>query len=186
MKNIFQLESETRIPKTSYIISYPHMISYFRSLDEITVPNFVCGAHMIYGWMPTILDLYPDNSESGLVDGAKILTEAQRGTNVTDEQIRILASLVNNSLIGASKLLHFVNPNSYPIWDSKIYRFFFEERAHEYRVKKIEKFREYQSYVLNIVSDPHFKQFHESINNKVGYKVTPVRAIELVMFLNSN
>ncbi len=37
-----------------------------------------------------------------------------------------------------------------------------------------------------ITSDERFKQIHTSMNRKIGYEVTPYRAVELVMFVNGS
>ena len=35
------------------------------------------------------------------------------------------------------------------------------------------------------MQDPRFPNFHETVNQKVGYPVSPLRALELVLFQNS-
>ena len=186
MKDIFKLEPYTNISReNSYIISYPYILAYFQSLKEFSVRDFVCCAHIIYGWMPTILDLHPKQSNINLHQGAKLLTSAKRDGHLPDSGIEQLKRLVNNSLIGASKLLHFTSPNKFAIWDSKIYSFVFEDKPHNYRVNQISNYREYLSLLQEIMKHPDFMLFHKSINTKIGYDVTPFRAIELIMYLNS-
>ena len=79
---------------------------------------------MVYGWMPTVLELYIANPERDLAEAAR-LTKAKNDGDLTDAEVVYLANVVNRSLVGASKLLHFVAPDKYGIWDSKIYRFVF-------------------------------------------------------------
>lgn len=187
MKDVFQLEPNTVISReNSYILSYPYILSYFQRLDKFTEGDFVCGAHIIYGWMPTVLDLYPKTENAGLSIGAKILTSVKNDGKISNQELECLAALVNNSLVGASKLLHFTAPKKFAIWDSKIYSFVFEEKPHNYRVNKLSKYREYLSRLNEIKQQPNFSSFHASVNNKMGYEVTPLRAIEVIMFLNSN
>ena len=105
MKNIFDLEPTTTIPRDkSYIISYPHFVSFFSNKASFTESDVVCGAHMIYGWMPTILDLYPSKSALSLSAAALLLTRVKQGIHLNNQDIEQLASLINNSLVGASKL----------------------------------------------------------------------------------
>ena len=80
--------------------------------------------------------------------------------------------------------MHFVAPNTFPIWDSKIYRFVFEKKPYQYRVSDISAYRHYNGIVHDIIDKNGFQEFHESVNRKTGYPVSPVRAVELVMFLN--
>jgi len=186
MKNVIELESQTKIQQdNSYLISYPHILSYFQGLNEITIADLVRGAHMIYGWMPTVLDLYPKAPNKNLSQVAILLTKVKKGEKLTDTEISEIKAVVNNSLVGASKLLHFISPQNYAIWDSKIYKFVCEKRPHNHRVNKVELYTNYLNILEEIKKTPYFSEFHNNVNKKVGYEVTPFRAIELVMFLNA-
>jgi hypothetical protein len=186
MKDIFKLEPKTDIPKnSSYVVSYPHILSHFQTIDAFSERDFVCCAHIVYGWMPTVLSLNPGNLPISLQRGAELLTQSKRKGKLTDNEVEQLRNLVNNSLVGASKLLHFSAPNQYAIWDSKIYSFVFEEPPHNYRVNQLVKYREYMSLLEDTKKTQGFEAFHESVISKVGYDISPLRAIELIMFLNS-
>jgi hypothetical protein len=103
MDDIFTLESQTEVRQdNSYILSYPHILSFFAGKSAFTATDFVVGAHMIYGWVPTALDLYAAETEGGLDFGAGILTRAKNSDILADDDIKTLAKLVNNSLVGAS------------------------------------------------------------------------------------
>ncbi len=186
MKDVFELERNTQIDRdNSYIVSYPHILAYFHSIKAFSEREFVCAAHIVYGWMPTVLDLNPAIIPFGLKRGADLLTQAKETERLTDKEIEILVKLVNNSLVGTSKLLHFTAPNAFAIWDSKIYSFVFKEKAHNYRVNQVGKYREYMSGLEKIKTRPGFEAFHESVKEKVGYGISALRAIEMIMFLNS-
>lgn len=186
MRDVFELEHTTNIlVDDSYIVSYPHLLGYFAAKTSFGVKDVVCGAHMVYGWMPTILELYSGPTKLDLVKAADLLTEARSACALTDTELRKLADLVNNSLVGASKLLHFIAPNSFAIWDSKVYSFVFNERPYHDRVNKVAKYREYLDILKELQRDQRFSQFHTSMNSKIGYTVSPLRALELVMYLNA-
>ena len=51
-----------------------------------------------------------------------LLNKAKSGNLLNSEELEIVKKCVNNSLVGTSKLLHFINPSIYAIWDSKIFR----------------------------------------------------------------
>jgi hypothetical protein len=82
-------------------------------------------------------------------------------------------------------LLHFAAPEHFAIWDSKIYAFVFEGKPWGYRVNKLGPYRQYLATLANICSQPAFPAFRASVNGKLGYDVSPLRAIELIMFLNA-
>jgi hypothetical protein len=54
MEDVFELESHTLIRQSSYIVSYPYLLGYFAK-STFDAADVVRGAHMVYGWMPTIL-----------------------------------------------------------------------------------------------------------------------------------
>jgi hypothetical protein len=184
-RSVFDLEPKTRIDRSgSYVLSYPYLLSYFEQRDFEAV-DLVRGAHMAYGWMPTVLELWPEPPNIDLDRGAELLTRARQDGALGDDEIGALASLINNSLVGASKLLHFVAPEHFAIWDSRIYRFLYDLTPHLYRIKSVERYRDYLNSLAQLRSDPRFPGFHRSVNEKLGYRVSPFRALELIMFLNA-
>lgn len=186
MRDVFSLEPITQIlPDDSYVVSYPFLLEYFASKSSFEAGDVVRGAHMVYGWMPTIVELYPEQGNEGLTLAASILTNAKRGIELSSKEIETLAALVNNSLVGASKLLHFAAPEHFPIWDSKIYSFVHEKRPHHYRVSSIEAYKNYKAVLQNLTNKAEFPSFHASVQKKLGYKISSLRALELIMFLNA-
>lgn len=186
MKNVFDLEETTTISSdVSYIISYQSLVKFFADKKNLlSINDLVCGSHMVYGWMPTVLQLYP-NSKFDLKDAVSLVNSAKAGDSLNVSQLGDLASLVNNSVVGASKLLHFVSPNNFAIWDSRIYSFIYEERPHNYRVNNPQKYLEYLELLRGMSKHVRFPDFYKSVKKKIGYEVTPFRALELVMFLRS-
>ena len=183
---VFDLEQNTYIDNSiSYLISYPHMIGFFEKKETIEPSDVVCGAHMVYGWMPTIIDLYIDGEDLTLEKAAGILTKVKQQGSLNDSELTYLSRLVNNSLVGTSKLLHFISPLKFAIWDSKVYSFFFNKRPYHHNVNKVSNYRSYMAEMVSIQDDERFPNFHLSINNKIGYEVSPLRAIELIMYLNA-
>lgn len=186
MKNVFALEPSTPIVKNdSYILSYPHIIDYFARKTSLKLGDVVCGAHMVYGWMPTILELDLNREKIDLDKTLQTLNDAKSGNDVSTEQISDLASFINNSIIGASKLLHFVAPYCFPIWDSKIYFFIHENYPYHSRVNSIKKYIEYIDILKNLKQNENFTNFYNSVQRKIGYEISPLRSLELVMFLNA-
>lgn len=186
MRDVFALERTTQIlPDDPYIASYPHLVGFFASKDSFVPGDVVCGAHMVYGWMPTVLELYPDPDGTDLVAAATLLTRAMSVGRLDRSEVESLAALVNNSLVGASKLLHFVAPARFAIWDSRVYSFVHEERPHNYRVNNVARYFDYLERLRSLKDSPEFKPFHKSVEAKLGYEVSPLRALELIMFLNA-
>jgi hypothetical protein len=186
MKDIFDIKNRAEIPiNSSYIRSYPSLIRFFEGKCVITGDDIICGAHMIYGWMPTILEIDFDQKDLDLEGAAHLLMKAREEHNLTDEEITSLARLINHSFVGASKLLHFAAPEDFAIWDSKVYSFVHRKTPYHYRINDINHYREYLNKIKHLKEDPRFDALHQYVNVNTGYPVTPMRAIELIMFLEA-
>jgi hypothetical protein len=180
--------SETQVkkfhPDNSYLLSYREFLAYFAELKEITAHNFIIGAHFTYGWMPTILELQELTKNS--YHAVAILNKAKQGATLTEDQFASLRVTINNSFVGTSKLLHFINPNNYAIWDSRVYRYINGRLPYEYQIKNPKNYLAYLTNCREITQDAAFGPVHASMNEKIGYDVTPLRAVELVMFMNNS
>src|SRR5258708_18811409 len=144
MPDLFELELTTTISKAdSYLLSYPFLLNYFAAKASITPEEVVLRCSHAYGWMPTILDLYTKKPNIDLLIAAELFNTVKVTGTLTDAQIEHLACLVNNSLVGASKLLHFISPHKFAIWDSRVYVFVNQEKAYNHRVNNVSKYRHY-------------------------------------------
>lgn len=184
LERIFELEPHLLVPKgDSYIESYPYLCSHFSEKKAIAPQDVVLGAHMVYGWMPTVLGLDTAAVRGfSLLQAAALLTVA-KSRDLDRKELSSLKGLINNSIVGTSKLLHFVEPERYPIWDSRLYGFCHDRKGHAYQVNCVDAYLSYRSELMALMSHPQFPDFHASVNTKVGYPVSGVRALELMMFL---
>jgi len=168
-------------PGDSYLLSYPEFIAYFANLDEITRHNLIIAANFTYGWMPTTFAF----KSQDFAGGVAILNAARTEGAIGERELSCLRKLIHNSLVGVSKLLHFVNPSLYAIWDRRVCTYINGSYSHG----EIQKPRNYLAYLHNcheIINDGRFKPVHASMNRKIGYDVTACRALELVMYKTGN
>lgn len=165
----------------SYNKSYYHFVKYFEGKKEITEHDLVVGANFTYGWMPTILNFKSDEFSSAIA----ILNQAKESERISNEQLYTLKQLINNSLVGVTKLLHFINPIVYAIWDSRVCNFL-TGKAHKYKIETSHLFWSYLDLCNRVSLDPAFEPIHEKYKEKVGFEITPMRTIEQIMFINSN
>jgi len=115
---------------------------------------------------------------------AALLNTAKAGSQLSAQEVDQVKGLVNNSVVGASKLLHFVNPRLCAIWDSRICKYL-EGRAHAYLVNSVDRYLAYLGVCDNLVRNPRFAKPHESVERKLGYAVSGLRAVELILFYAS-
>ena len=163
----------------NYLLSYPYFLNYFQNLESINLENLVIGISFTYSWMPTILKaLNLKNTEEVLF----ILNEVKKGKLIDEQQLTTLKTTFNNSLVGTSKLLHFINPKQYAIWDSRVFRFLNDVEPHKYRLEKPRAYIEYLNVIEELKNEKAFTAFFELMKQKVGYDITEYRALELAFF----
>ena len=177
---IIQAEQNLTVDQNdSYLVSYPEIINHFAGINHFSVHDLVICAHIVYGWMPTILELKGDGEYRAIA--AEILHVARDTGEIDITSLKLLKYVVNNSVVGPSKLLHFLRPDKFPIWDSRVCRFIFGV-SHQNIMGNPETYLEYMDNCGNVVNDARFDQVSQSVNHKVGYPVTKIRAVELIMY----
>ncbi|MCG9972759.1 hypothetical protein [Christiangramia crocea] len=176
-----EIESFKVDEKNSYLNSYQEFIEYFDEVSKIEKHHLIISSHFVYGWMPTILKLKLTNLDEILL----ILNKAKTDKVLNTEELEKLRFSINNSLVGASKLLHFINPGIYPIWDSKIFKYWSGNKS-IYGIQKPENYLEFTNQVNNTIQHTDFTEIHKKINNLLNYNVSPVRALELLIFQSYN
>jgi len=159
-----------------YLRTYPQLLRstalLAKEMGEDALPAI---AHMAYGWMPTILKKFSD-SEPDIVGSA---TKC-RSFEEASELIQSLEdSPINNSWVGMSKVLHFINPEFFPIWDSRVAKHFDLKIT---QVNKKNHFLEYLTFVAKHRNKDEVKKVEEAFVKEAGYSVSDVRACEFILF----
>jgi len=168
-------------PEHSYHKSYFHFINYFAGRNELTEQDLVIGSNFTYGWMPTILNFKSDEFDLAVA----ALNRARATTRISSPDLMVLKGLINNSLVGVSKLLHFINPQVYAIWDSRVCNFL-TGKSYKQKVENIELFWSYLDLCVRVVRAPEFERIQTRFANHIGYAISPMRIPEQIMFLSSN
>lgn len=165
-------------PNSSIHRSYRHFVAFFQNRTAISEHDFVIACHFTYGWMPTMLDL-----RGGLVESIALANQVlANGYIPNPHEIQMLANNINGSVVGTSKLLHFIRPDVHAIWDSRVYRYMHQQRPYIYRLEAPEAYSGYLNTISTLALDPRFAPLHRAFNNALGYNVTPNRFIEYVMY----
>lgn len=170
----------TAIQQRSDYISYPEFLEYFKNKEKITKHDLIIGIHFVYGWMPTIFDFRSDNFDEAI----KILNKAKKGTElITQDDLILLKGLFNNSLVGSTKLLHFINPHKYAIWDSRVYRYLTNNNNYN-QIENCNNYLDYLTFCEELIGLEGFCSLKDQIEKEVGYSMTPLRIVDLIMYLN--
>jgi len=162
----------------SYIETYQEFIQYFKNIDKIEKHHLIISTHFVYGWMPTIIHLNFKDIDKVLI----LLNSVKSGKLLNSDDLKILKECVNNSLVGLSKLLHFINPKVYAIWDSRIFRHLTDEKF-SYGIDNTNTYLKYLDGINKIIEHKDYRLLHNQIENQIKYKMEPMRVIELIMFV---
>ena len=156
----------------SYNKSYCHFVKYFKDRQQLTEHDLIIAANFTYGWMPTILEFKSDEFDLAV----SIVNKAKQSKRISDEELLVLKKLMNNSIVGVSKILHFINPNVYAIWDSRVCNFL-TGKAHAYKVQKSGLFWAYLDLCQKVAAAPEFEVIHRNYQEKVMFicSSSPIR-----------
>jgi hypothetical protein len=127
--------------------------------------------------MPTIIRL--DLKEK---DKALFLLNAVKSGHILDEnELKILKNVVNNSLVGLSKLLHFINPRDYAIWDSRIFKYITNKKS-LYGINNTKLYLDYLSEIKRLSEHEDFYKIQSLISKNFEYEIHATRVLEITMF----
>jgi hypothetical protein len=163
----------------SYIKTYPEFVTYFTKINLIEKHHLFIASHFVYGWMPTIIKLNTTDIDKVLI----LLNKAKNNHLLVADELEVIKKCLNNSLVGTSKILHFINPKLYAIWDSKIFRYIYKhEKKSTYGIANPQLYLNYLTELKSIINNFGYNDLHSKIEKKITYHISPMRAIELVMF----
>lgn len=190
MKDTNQLKAALQLVADSYtaeadiyVEMYQYYINFFKEKEVLTESDVVIGVGFTYSWMPTILK---NLNLSKLDKVTSILNNVKHRVEISNDDFLLLKEFSNNSLVGASKLLHFINPEDYAIWDSRVFKFLNNnEAAHKYKLEKVHVYRQYLSYLSNLKTSGTLDNIVATLKAKIGYPISDYRALELLFFLGS-
>lgn len=167
----------TRKTAATYRYSYDRYLQYFRDKpanEDLTEQDLYVGFGFAYSWMATIKQLDPsikiiDSAVDALNKVRSMrpadlgpLTKAGKITN--DEVLRVQRTIEPirqflGSVTGSSKLLHFVNPGIFPIWDTTIHGYCNRNRLRS----SSDSLQRYVSYTYNVHTLINNARFNETI-----------------------
>lgn len=176
---------------TGYLLTYPHLCALATPGTAGTERTFLQLAAATYGWMPRVLQVDAPHL-------ARAVAALQQGATATPQTAATVPvqdiAAVLHSVVGASKMLHFVNNAVFPIWDSRIETFRRGARARpsQAHMDNVGHYHAFVAEVHAIRAEPGFPRFYadflrayDARQHALGippYAVTEVRAIEAAAF----
>lgn len=159
-------------------ISYLEFIKYFSNIDVIERHHLIIGINFTYGWMPTIFQFKSDAFDEAIT----ILNNVKSGRIPSVDELIVLRKLFNNSIVGSSKILHFINPEKFAIFDSRVYRYLTGKGLNSDRKLIYLEYLDYLTYCNYLTNDSTFQPIHDNIITMIGYNMTKMRTGELIMY----
>ena len=125
----------------------------------------------VYGWMPKAIVEWNKNAIPRFV-------EALNAETSPSTLIELAKSCINNSVVGASKFLHFYDPDTFPIFDSIVASIAWSCWSQDAALSRYLRYRE----AVMSVSTAHTQSAKCWAEEWFGYGVSGVRAIEGLTF----
>lgn len=186
-KRLEQLENDglTNTDKEqSYLHTYPAMLRHV-SKTTFDQESLLTTALMVYGWMPTIPVLNTKQIDN-LPDRLNQLRAV--GKELETSELEQLQKFLNNSVVGASKLLHFIRPDIYPIWDSRVSVNCGGRKWNGY-INKVDTYLEYKKRLTSITGEKAFEALNQrlvvlpDLTNTNVREWTKLRVGEFLLFV---
>lgn len=168
----------------SYLQTYPHLINGIKSLMPLNQDKLLIAGSSIFSWMPTQSKIDTTLLSASLAIITNLKTHALTKENLM-QLAKTFRTIRGNSVVAASKLLHFLHPDEYPIWDSRIRR---EYKYSPTADPEEDKYIHYYKNVKLLIADSQVKTACANLNariNAAGYPgtLTTTRLVELCLFL---
>lgn len=144
------------ISKSAELEHYNQILSAAQIYQAIDWQAAVALLHMVYAWMPTMLEIGDQPPQQRQRIPAH-LERAKKGLLPSKNELEELKKFTNNSVVGASKLLHILNPTVYPIWDSRVARVFMWWNVSESTFNKSHRYLEYREKIAGWAVCPTVK-----------------------------
>jgi hypothetical protein len=203
----------SRTTSGTYRYTYDPYVRYFRDKpgNGLTEQDLFVGFAFAYSWMSSIKQLDPAlatvASAVAALNKLHVLQAADLGVKGYDpaaidpRHVEGLATMIEpiryflGSVIGTSKLLHFANPEVFPIWDAVIHRYC-RLPEHPGAADSLKVYAHYTFMVHHLVSHPDYEaqiygpllqameQAHNAISDqyRAPEPVGKVRSAEFIMF----
>lgn len=168
--------------QSSYLHSYPAFLRFLEGRELLSRDDVTIAANFTYAWMPRVAVL----NEAAL-DGAVLALNNARsaGHTYSEECVRAVGRYLGDSLVGASKLLHFAAPSRYAIWDSRVARYLGVTRFDHRLASGLVTYAAYLGVLRDLLSYPQIDELMGILRSFVVPLPSRLRGVEMVMFLGA-
>jgi len=174
-------------PRDGYLEVYPELLAGVQVLLPLDRQRLILAAHAVFGWMPTQLKV-----NMGQIDEAHVVLKRvlNNGSQITMNDLAFLAStfktVKGNSVVAVSKVLHFLAPDHFPIWDRLVAKTWGLSPNGSSAATNYHRFIH---ACRTFISNPNGKSACNQLrghlaNSGYTYSMSDMRVIELIFFLS--
>ena len=155
-----------------------------RNKAEFDETTLIGLAHMVYGWMPTMIQ---NITIKDFFDWENLI----HAGSLDSDFLKKVMNLTNDSIVGASKLLHFLNPEMYPIYDSRVYKTISGKEKHNLS-KDVENYICYTRKLRLLAKEskvnPTFSKIEKELvrKNYIPSKCSRIRILEVCLYASAD
>jgi len=110
-----------------YYLTRPIFIKYAQGLETLQKTDLLYLTAFAYSWMPTVPKVCYLGEINKKLDNAVLFVNKVKSGDIKLDNLELhtqdfenLRLLTNNSYVGMSKVLHFINPELFCIYDSRV------------------------------------------------------------------
>lgn len=125
-----QLIKKSTIQKASNLKGKYNLYNHITKMNPQpdSINNLILAMSVAYSWMPTMLDVYLNDKKElntalrivNYIGTINTLNDFDSNLVKIEKGLIKLTSIINNSIVGTSKVLHIFFPNTIPILDSNV------------------------------------------------------------------
>jgi hypothetical protein len=167
--------------------NFQAMIRVAGSRSTLNWDEALALLHIVYAWMPTMLRLKGFHDQKQRAELLAILCKARKKGELSDNELALIVQFANRSVVGASKLLHILSPNSFAIWDSRVAEVFLWGGVTRPTYEKVARYQKYMETIRQWALTPCVKGECCRLRalNSAFAEASDLRMIELVMFVEA-
>jgi hypothetical protein len=167
----------------SYRFILPHFATCTFDGSTNDYERFWRGLILVYSWMGRgILTDFSDTFDR-YSNACDIIKSACVTGDISLESLNVLVALCNGSTIATSKVLHFLKPEAFAIWDSRVCAAIFDGKAHHYSLRDPDSLLAYFKWIRRVHLDIGTERTvvkHLKIDEQKG----SLRAKEFILFMS--
>jgi hypothetical protein len=173
-----------RIASEQGLNDFQAVVRVVNRRSELDWDEAIGALHMVYAWMPTMLRPTVGHSEQQRKRLLTTLNSAKEGKLLDGAQLDWVKQFSNRSVVGASKLLHALNPDNYVIWDSRVAEVFLWKGVTPATYSTVDRYIEYLISMHQWVKVPEVIAKCDVLRkvNTALADAGDLRMIELVLF----